>query len=43
MRPALVFEGWLPAEQGALLLMALERAMEWLFQGELGRCAGGRG
>jgi hypothetical protein len=32
---ALVFEGRLPAEQGALLLTALDRAMEWLFQGEL--------
>jgi Domain of unknown function (DUF222)/HNH endonuclease len=34
---AFVFEGRLPAEQGALLLTALDRAMEWLFQGELDR------
>jgi hypothetical protein len=32
---ALVFEGRLPAEQGTLLVTALDRAMEWLFQGEL--------
>ncbi len=31
---ALVFEGRLPAEQGALLLQALDRAMDWLFRGQ---------
>ena len=30
----LVFEGRLPAEQGALLLQALDRAMDWLFRGQ---------
>jgi hypothetical protein len=30
----LIFEGRLPAEQGALLLQALDRAMEWLFRGQ---------
>jgi hypothetical protein len=29
---SLVFEGRLPAEQGALLLLALERAMEWVYR-----------
>ena len=31
---SLVFEGRLPAEQGALLLQALDRAMDWLFTGQ---------
>ncbi len=31
---ALVFEGRLPPEQGALLLQALDRAMDWLFNGQ---------
>jgi hypothetical protein len=31
---SLVFEGRLPAEQGALLLQALDRAMDWLFAGQ---------
>ena len=31
---SLVFEGRLPAEQGALLLQALDRAMDWLFNGQ---------
>jgi hypothetical protein len=30
---SLVFDGRLPAEQGALLLRALERAVDWLFHG----------
>lgn len=30
----LIFEGRLPAEQGALLLQALDRAMEWLFRSQ---------
>jgi hypothetical protein len=29
---SLVFEGRLPAEQGAMLLLALERAMEWMYR-----------
>jgi hypothetical protein len=29
---ALVFEGRLPAEQGAMLLLALERAMDWVYR-----------
>jgi hypothetical protein len=31
---SLVFEGRLPPEQGALLLQALDRAMDWLFTGQ---------
>jgi len=31
---ALMFEGRLPPEQGALLLQALDRAMDWLFNGQ---------
>jgi hypothetical protein len=31
---SVVFEGRLPAEQGALLLQALERALDWLFAEE---------
>ncbi len=31
---SLVFEGRLAAEQGALLLQALDRAMDWLFTGQ---------
>jgi hypothetical protein len=31
---SLVIEGRLPAEQGVLLLMALDRAMGWLFNGQ---------
>ena len=30
---SLIFEGRLPAEHGALLLQALDRAMDWLFSG----------
>ncbi len=30
---SLVFEGRLPAEQGAMLLLALERGADWLFNG----------
>jgi len=30
----LIFEGRLPAEQGAMLLQALDRAMDWLFTGQ---------
>jgi hypothetical protein len=29
---SLVFEGRLPAEQGAMLMLALERAMEWVYR-----------
>ena len=31
---SLIFEGRLPAEQGALLLQALDRAMDWVFSGQ---------
>ena len=31
---SLIFEGRLPAEQGALLLQALDRAMDWSFSGQ---------
>ena len=34
---SLVFEGRLPAEQGVLLLLALDRAMDWLFNGQPNR------
>ncbi|HVM96654.1 MAG TPA: DUF222 domain-containing protein [Candidatus Acidoferrales bacterium] len=31
---SLIFEGRLPAEQGVLLLQALDRAMDWFFSGQ---------